>query len=132
MAPVFDAVYGFGGNGNISAPKSVAHGHCVTEGPFSNLQALYYGVENVTHCLSRSFVPDTEKRKEIGKNLSPQHLAEVLRTQDFDRFWERLELGPHNAVPQIIRGDFFDVTAPYGMSFLSISLLQSPCSESSA
>lgn len=51
-SPVFDSTYGFGGDGDPSGPKSVAYGHCVTDGPFANLEALYFGTEDRKHFLS--------------------------------------------------------------------------------
>lgn len=120
-SPVFDSTYGFGSNGNLSAPKSVAYGHCVTDGPFANKQALYYGGENITHCFSRGFVTNETTKHEIASKISPQFLRHLLDVQTFERFFEVLEYGPHNAIPKTIRGDFFVVTAPYG-NYLSCKI----------
>ncbi|KAJ4288910.1 hypothetical protein N0V90_011251 [Kalmusia sp. IMI 367209] len=116
-SPVFDSTYGFGGNGNLSSPKSVAYGHCVTDGPFANMQALYFGVENITHCFSRGFVTNETKKHEIAAQVRPDNLRRVLESETFERFFAMLEYGPHNAIPKTIRGDFFRVTAPYDPLF---------------
>lgn len=112
-SPVFDSTYGFGGDGDPIAPKSVAYGHCVTDGPFANLEALYFGTEDRKHCLSRGFT-SSEDSHAGGKYISPEALEETLASPEYDAFYRKLEYGAHNAVPLIIRGDFFKVTAPYG------------------
>ena len=49
----------------------------------------------------------------------------MLEKADYDSFNIGLELGPHNAIPKTVRGDFYRVTAPYGM-FLAHTGLFSP------
>ena len=120
QAPVWDTTYGFGGNGNSSAKKSVAFGHCLTEGPFANLELLHYGSTNRTHrhCLSRGFLPHEEAQRYAALN-SPEYIERILRVVDYEEFFSELEFNSHNAIPGFVRGDFYDVTAPNGESFHS-------------
>ena len=113
-SPIWDNYTGFGGNGNSSDDKSVAYGYCVTDGPFARLTALIWGVEDKPHCFSRGFA-NHDKVKKFGLRVSPQALEKMLEKADYDSFNIGLELGPHNAIPKTVRGDFYRVTAPYGM-----------------
>ncbi|KAH8602301.1 hypothetical protein B0O99DRAFT_499777 [Bisporella sp. PMI_857] len=117
-SPVFDNVYGFGGNGNSSAPRSVGNGHCVTEGPFAHMEAFYFGDVNKTmkHCFSRGFISSAVAYNKI-KYVGPDALEDVLSSDTYDMFYSRLEHGAHNAIPLTIRGDFLRVTAPYDPVF---------------
>jgi tyrosinase len=114
LSPVWDSETGFGGNGNSSDEKSVAYGSCVTDGPFARLIALIWGVEDQPHCLSRGFAKH-EKVKKFGLRVQPEALKKVLKEPNYDSFNLGLEYGPHNAIPLTVRGDFYKVTAPYGM-----------------
>lgn len=42
---------GFGGNGSESGAITVGHGGCVSDGPFANLTASIYGIDENVHCL---------------------------------------------------------------------------------
>ncbi|KAF2730278.1 Di-copper centre-containing protein [Polyplosphaeria fusca] len=117
QAPIWDSTHGFGGNGNTSAAKSVAYGHCVTSGPFAHLSALYYAGAAQKHCLSRGFLTDLEETRPIRNLISPQAVQQVLDEADFEGFYTRLEFKGHNAIPALVRGDFFEVTAPYDPVF---------------
>lgn len=97
-------------------------GHCVTDGPFANLQALYFGNQNKTHCLSRGFT-DLESAKNRIFYLTADALEATLMEPYYTGFYSRLENGAHNSIPMIIRGDFYKVTAPYGKLF---SILPAP------
>lgn len=114
LSPVWDSDTGFGGNGNSSDEKSVAHGSCVTDGPFARLVALFWGVEDKPHCLSRGFAKH-EKVKKFGLKVKPEALQKLLEEPDYDSFNLGLENGPHDTIPSIVRGDFYKVTAPNGM-----------------
>lgn len=107
-SPIFSATIGFGGNGNESAPSSVGEGHCVTEGPFADLQPLFYGPHVRPHCLSRGFTDFP------GRNASPAVVQTILEEKDYESFFLGVENGPHNVAPNGIRGDFYSFTAPYG------------------
>ncbi|CAG8948658.1 hypothetical protein HYFRA_00001778 [Hymenoscyphus fraxineus] len=115
-APVFDAEYGFGGNGNTSSAPSVAYGHCVTDGPFANLRALYFGNEVKTHCLSRGF-NNLEIVHDRTRYITAEAIEAYLIEPEYVGFYSKLERGAHNSIPMIIRGDFYKVTAPYDPIF---------------
>lgn len=121
-APVWDSMYGFGGNGNISAQKSVSHGHCVTDGPFANFEALYFGdqIRKYKHCLSRGFLPYSEAQKFTQFN-SPDFIEETLGLTEYEEFYMKLEYDSHNALPQFIRGEFYQFTSPNGNYALMFS-----------
>ena len=72
-APLWDVDLGFGGNGNSSDTKSVAHGYCVTEGPFAHLQVMNYGREHRPHCLSREFLADKGELRARGNSSALKH-----------------------------------------------------------
>lgn len=111
-SPVFDNVSGFGGDGDSTAGESVGNGYCVTDGPFSDLNLTYYGPENSKHCLSRGFTDGNVKGRLAGDMVRPAVIEEVLRQPEYANFFMKLEKGPHNQIPNGIRGDFFKFTAP--------------------
>ena len=113
-APVWDMELGFGGDGNASDVESVAYGHCVTDGPFGRLELMNYGQETKPHCLSRGFLDDANARGELGKAVGPEALEGLLRKDDYSEFNLGLEMGAHNSVPFVVRGDFYKFTAPNG------------------
>ena len=47
--------------------------------------------------------------------MRPETLERLLDEPNYESFNLGLEYGPHIAVPLIIRGDFYRVTAPYGV-----------------
>lgn len=112
QSPILSDDLGFGGNGNTSDTKSVAYGHCVTDGPFARLKVLYYGLESELHCLSRGFDDTESTRQDTAKKLKPEALEDVLNAPEYAAFSGRLESDAHDAVPMTIRGDFYRVTAP--------------------
>ncbi|KAF6229072.1 hypothetical protein HO133_007186 [Letharia lupina] len=114
ISPILSGDRGFGGNGNASDTKSVAYGHCVTDGPFANLKVLYYGRESQPHCLSRGFDVRESTAQNTAKKLQPEVLENVLNATNYATFSYRLELDAHDAIPLTIRGDFYRVTAPNG------------------
>jgi len=111
-SPIWDGETGFGGNGDKNGEKSVAYGHCVTDGPFANLTVQYFGTEYGAHCLSRGFIHGDRLDRVFGSKVRPEALEAVLLEPDYESFNLKLEEGPHNAIPRAIRGDFFRVTAP--------------------
>ena len=116
-SPVLSDDRGFGGNGNKSDTKSVAYGHCVTDGPFARFIVLYYGRESQPHCLSRGFDVTESTRQNTARKLRPEALENLLDTGSFTMFSDRLESDAHDAIPITIRGDFYRVTAPNGEHF---------------
>ena len=118
-SPVFDAVYGFGGNGDVNGDDGegpVGGGFCVKDGPFAGLVARYVGEKEQPHCLSRNFRNDTSTAHFKGRLLRPELTEDILNEDEILRFLLRLERGPHNTIPQGIGGDFKSFTAPAGES----------------
>jgi hypothetical protein len=100
----------------------VGSGHCVTEGPFSDLRAKYYdnifenpNDELLPRCLSRGFADGATFS---GDLFSPEVMKELFSKTTFDDFLFYLERTPHNGIPLGIRGDFLTYTAPYGKHFV--------------
>ncbi|KAJ7088705.1 tyrosinase [Mycena epipterygia] len=105
-SPVFDAVYGFGGNGidvpnytgqfgNLSVLSSAgwvapgAGGGCVPDGPFAAYNLSVGPGTNVTnHCLQRAF------NENIRGFLSGAQVADVARQTTFEVFRVELEGAP--------------------------------------
>jgi tyrosinase len=77
-SPIWDSTTGFGGDGDKNAERSVGHGHCITDGPFANQTALFFGVENRSHCLSRGFVHGKHLQTIFGSKVKPEALEAVL------------------------------------------------------
>ncbi|KAJ6551281.1 hypothetical protein B0H19DRAFT_1263951 [Mycena capillaripes] len=105
-SPVFDSIYGFGGNGadipnyagqfgNLSVMTSAgwvapgAGGGCVTDGPFAAYNLSVGPGTNITnHCLQRAF------NDNIRSFLSGERVAEVARQTTFESFRVQLEGAP--------------------------------------
>ena len=113
LAPVWDSVLGFGGNGNSSDSRPGFRGFCVTDGPFANLELLFIGPMDVPHCLSRDFLRG-ENLTTYAQRIRPQALEELLRLPSYEAFNEAVETGPHLSLPFSIHGDFSVPTAPQG------------------
>ncbi|KAJ7768197.1 hypothetical protein B0H16DRAFT_1365740, partial [Mycena metata] len=112
-SPVFDSVYGFGGNGadvpnyagqfgNLSAMASAgwvapgAGGGCVIDGPFASYNLSVGPGTNVTnHCLQRAF------NDNIRGFLSSAQVAEVARQTTFEAFRVELEGAPVTATMRL-------------------------------
>lgn len=113
-APVWDAEGGFGGDGQRDTPITVGEGHCVRDGPFANFEAKYFGEEQISHCLSRGFAPDSHLAR-IGEPVSPDALEELRRTAvKFSEYAPELERRAHTFMRDGVRGDFRAYTGPYG------------------
>ena len=95
-------------------PTTVGEGRCVKDGPFANLNLLYYDTAFKRHCLSRGFPNETMVSRNISRRVKPSAISEVLDETDYFLFLLRLENGPHAAIPTTIRGDFSTFTAPNG------------------
>ncbi|KAF2753753.1 Di-copper centre-containing protein [Pseudovirgaria hyperparasitica] len=109
QAPVWDNVYGIGGNG--TGEESVGHGRCVETGPFSHYQALRFGANETHHCLSRGFLTG-EKSDRYSAELQPEKLDDIMQKDDYYDFWNTLEFAAHEAIPRWIQGEFFEFTSP--------------------
>ncbi|KAJ7267324.1 tyrosinase [Mycena rebaudengoi] len=106
QSPVFDAVYGFGGNGldvpeyagqfgNLSILASVGWvppeggGGCVVDGPFASYNLrLGPGTEVTNHCLQRAL------NDELRGYISGTRVADVARQETFEAFRIELEGAP--------------------------------------
>jgi len=111
MSPVWDIKTGFGGNGNVGVGSPVFKAHCVTEGPFANLEVPYYEDIYEPHCLLRGF---DENLEDFRLELHPETLMKLLLSPDYRSINLGLEHGPHVAIPKSINGDFSIHTAPFG------------------
>jgi tyrosinase len=103
---------GFGGNGNIEAPESVGGGHCVIDGPFSDLVLPFYNYDDHNHCLTRAFSDGDTQGRIPGDQVRPSVVEKILSQADYQSFFTSLEKGPHNQIPNGIGGDFLRFTAP--------------------
>jgi hypothetical protein len=149
-SPIWNDKYGFGGDGKVG-DSTLANGRCVENGPFTNAIPYWqakadnemhtYHIFPQPHCLSRGFA--TGERQELFQaSITPEKVEETLEQAEYDEFFAKLELGPHNAVPQFISGDFYYFTAPNGKEINNIvcsfltqsrsSLLPTSCPDRSA
>ncbi|KAJ7041051.1 tyrosinase [Mycena alexandri] len=126
-SPVFDSVYGFGGNGadipnyagqfgNLSAMAGAgwvapgAGGGCVMDGPFASYNLSVGPGTNITnHCLQRAF------NDNIRSFLSSVQVAQVARQTTFEAFRVELEGAPvtttmrlHDAGHNAVGGEMAD------------------------
>ncbi|EFY94007.1 Tyrosinase [Metarhizium robertsii ARSEF 23] len=108
---IWDPVTGFGGDGDPEGPASVGWGSCVKDGPFADYEVLFYDFIPKLHCLSRGF-GRYYKKPFPGDAFAPAAIQEVLDQLTFWNFTNAIELGPHDAIPNNICGDFFFLEAP--------------------
>jgi tyrosinase len=113
QAPVWSDAHGFGTNGDVEVGEEIVDGHCVTDGPFANLEILYVDDEYHPHCLSRGFLKGEELQR-LGEWFKPSVIDELMEEDDYEEFLLKLEDGAHIAIPRSIRGDFSMLTAPSG------------------
>jgi tyrosinase len=113
-APVFSNTTGFSGNGDPNGLESVSDAHCVTDGPFADLQLPFYDGDEHVHCLSRGFKFNQKMLhgRIPGEGVRPSAIEKILSLPDFESFFLALENGPYNAIPTGIHGDFMGFTAP--------------------
>ncbi|KAF7861798.1 hypothetical protein EAF04_007681 [Stromatinia cepivora] len=114
-APIWGP-HNFGSNGNLDVEVSVGEGHCVTDGPFAGITAMFYDNEYHPHCLSRGFRSGT-KMKELGKLVQPEVVKNIMSEDNFETFAHRMEHNAHRFVSQSIRGEFSKFTGPYDPVF---------------
>lgn len=105
----------FGNDGNLDAETSVGNGHCVIDGPFAGLTAMFYDNDYYPHCLSRGFKSGAEM-KDLGNLVRPGVVEDIMREGNFEAFAQRIEHNAHRFVSGSIRGEFSKFTGPYGMS----------------
>ncbi|KAJ4347254.1 uncharacterized protein N0V89_011194 [Didymosphaeria variabile] len=117
LAPVWDVEGGFGGDGQRDTPITVGEGRCVSDGPFANVEAQYFGDEAKPHCLSRGFASDAHIER-IGEPISPDALEELReRSTTFAEYAPELEHRAHIFMRDGVRGDFRAYTGPYDPVF---------------
>lgn len=110
-APVWDSTGGLGGDG--SGTGSVGNGKCVTSGPFSDIEVMFYDGEVQPHCLSRGFPTEVEL-KEFGQLIRPDAIAHLKEESEFERFASELEKRAHTFLSHSVRGDLSRFTGPNG------------------
>ncbi|KAL1595136.1 hypothetical protein SLS60_009824 [Paraconiothyrium brasiliense] len=117
LAPVWDTDGGFGGDGQRNAPITVGEGRCVSDGPFANVEAQYFGDKAIPHCLSRGFASGAHIVR-IGEPISPDALEELRETSTtFAEYAPELERRAHTFMRDGIRGEFRAYTGPYDPVF---------------
>ncbi|KAJ7719100.1 tyrosinase, partial [Mycena maculata] len=143
-SPVFDSVYGFGGNGvdvpnyagqfgNLSLLSSAgwiapgSGGGCVPDGPFAAYNLSVGPGTNVTnHCLQRAF------NDNIRGYLSSARVAEVARQTTFEAFRIELEGAPvtetmrlHDGGHNAVGGEMADRYSSPGGQYARLKVFQS-------
>ena len=93
-APVWNIITGLGGNGDIASASSVGDGYCVSDGPFSNIDVMYYDGEYQPHCISRNF-PKEERLNELGELVHPDVINDLMREDHYATFAAELEKRAH-------------------------------------
>ncbi|KAM0135572.1 hypothetical protein ACHAO1_005121 [Botrytis cinerea] len=106
----------FGSDGNLDAETSVGDGHCVIDGPFAGLTAMFYDNDYYPHCLSRGFKSGAEM-KDLGNLVRPGVVEDIMREGNFEAFAQRIEHNAHRFVSGSIRGEFSKFTGPYDPVF---------------
>jgi tyrosinase len=80
---LFDATYGFGGNGVGSAG-------CIATGPFANYtNSLGPGYENTQHCINRAI------NDQMSTGSSQANVDACLKLTTFEQAWPCIEGQPH-------------------------------------
>lgn len=117
-SPIWHSKTGFGGNGNSSGAITVGHGSCLIDGPFANVTALFYGMddENV-HCLSRGFRSGEDLSRLCSDDIRPDVIETIIRFQDYESFNLGLEHRAHRAIPNCVQGDWLSFSVPFGMYY---------------
>lgn len=116
-SPIWDEEAGFGGNGDMSRHTNLNYGRCVTTGPFANMQLSYAGPDPDKHCLSRGF-QDDNFHNYSGRNVQPDAIEALLEVDNYEELYEGVEAGPHDTIPNMVRGDFFLLSAPNGKTLI--------------
>ena len=109
---IWDSSTGFGSDGQ--GRGDVGHGRCVVDGPFTDLQPLYFNYTYIPHCLSRGFRDQTEFGQLNGSSFRPENIGTLMRQPTFGAFRYFLEMEVHNPIHKGIGGDFMSLTATNG------------------
>ncbi|KAE9964858.1 hypothetical protein BLS_008014 [Venturia inaequalis] len=92
-SPLFDPVYGLGGNGVPSK------GGCVMDGPFANLTLTLgpkYNLSATPHCLTRDFVTLAANDTYVG----PEMISDVLKEKDYFDMIMAMSKTPTTSIPK--------------------------------
>ncbi|KAF4638022.1 hypothetical protein G7Y89_g45 [Cudoniella acicularis] len=106
----------FGSDGQLDGEPSVGDGHCVIDGPFAGLQAMFYDDEYYPHCFSRGFQSGSIKET-LGKLVQPEVIARIMEEERFESFALQLEHNAHHFMSESVRGEFSKFTGPYDPVF---------------
>ena len=98
----------------------MGHGKCVTSGPFSDLEVMFFDGEVQPHCLSRGF-PEEEELKELGELIRPEAIDEFMGEDRYDNFAGELEKRAHRFLSHSVGGDMSRFTGPNGIVPLLMS-----------
>jgi tyrosinase len=91
-SPVFDTVYGFGGDGNGTD-------ECIIDGPFANVTLHLGPIYDVTdHCISRSL------NSEAILWANQTYLDVVFAAQNYSAAWPLFSSWPHTAGHAAVAG----------------------------
>jgi len=110
MSPLWDIKTGFGGSGNAGVGSPVFKAHCVTEGPFANLEIPHLEDIYKPLCLLRGF---KKTHEELRQELKPERLMKLLLSPDYRSINLGLEHGPHVTIPKSINWGLSLQTAPF-------------------
>jgi tyrosinase len=113
---VWDALTGFGGDGDSQSPETVGGGRCVTDGPFTQLRPILYNHTYTKHCLSRGFRDGEILGRLPGASFSPEIIGNITRKASYEEFVKDIEYRLHNVMHVSIAGDFLALTAANGMA----------------
>ena len=92
------------------------YGRCVTSGPFADLIVLFEDGYTLPHCLTRAFTEEGFHGYS-SSDVQPTAIEAILDLNDFESFYEAVENGPHDTIPNMVRGGFWILTAPNRRTF---------------
>ena len=93
-------------------------GYCVDNGPLPNYNVPFFETLSKPHCLSREFLKDTKNITQWAAEWNPAHIETLLSENDLATFTNRVEEGPHIALPKMLHGDFSTRGAPIDPLFM--------------
>lgn len=67
--------------------------------------------------MSRDFATRTRSANDVEwlhTLIQPEYVNETLKRPNYELFFESLENGAHNSIPQLLQGDWLTFTAPNG------------------
>ncbi|KAK4955267.1 hypothetical protein LTR10_007462 [Elasticomyces elasticus] len=131
-SPVFDATYGFGGNGYEGDESG-----CVRDGPLRTASLLYgpeesYDEIHPTHCLNRVFrhYENHTLGSISGQHLRPASIRWISKKPTYDGFRNATEILAHNSLHWGFHGDFSSNAAANGTNFCLATVAKTVLSRS--